>query len=107
MSQLARKPGPAPPRRRYMIHISSVVEAGNNARQYLLRIQLWSSRPAMQTEWRQRIFADECVLAVTLNPLLPRGSDVLDVLGCIDCKDGFFYLLHLTSQEAELLGWRT
>jgi hypothetical protein len=97
----------ATPKRRYLIHISSVVEASDNSRQYLLSIQPWTSRLRTQTERQKRFISDECALAETLNPLLPSGSNVRDVLGYIENDGGFFYLLHLTSKEAELLGWRT
>jgi hypothetical protein len=42
-----------------------------------------------------------------MNPLLPRGSDVRDVLSHIESPDGFLYLLHLSSEEAAHLGWHT
>ena len=49
---------------------------------------------------------DEYELIETINPLLPHGSDVRDVLSHIESPDGFIYLLYLSSEEAERLGWR-
>ena len=55
---------------------------------------------------RERVFTDECELIETINPLLPRGSDVRDVLTHIESPDGFLYLLHLKSEQPAGLGWR-
>jgi hypothetical protein len=107
MSRPSRKLDHVTHRRRYLLHILSVAEPRNNSHRYVARIQLWTSRPKTQNELHERFFSDERILAETLNPLLPCGSDVRDVLGHIESDDGFFYLLHLTSEEAEILGWKT
>lgn len=49
---------------------------------------------------------DEYELIETINPLLPRGSDIRDVLSHIESPDGFLYLLYLSAEEANRLGWR-
>ncbi len=49
---------------------------------------------------------DEYELTEALNPLLPHGSDVRDVLSHIESPEGFLYLLNLSSEEARRLGWR-
>ena len=66
----------------------------------------WTSRVKGMDEIRERVFRDECELVEAMNPLLPPGSDLRDVLGHIECNDGFFYLLHLTAEQAQQLGWR-
>jgi len=106
MSQTLCKLDPSPHRRRFLIHLTCAHES-SESRRYVARIELWKSRSATPKEQHERFFADECALVQALNPLLPSGSDVRDVLGHIECSDGFFYLLHLTSEEAATLGWRT
>lgn len=106
MSQTLRKLDHSPHRRRFLIHLSCAHESPES-RRYVARIELWKSRCATPKERHERFFADECALVQALNPLLPSGSDVRDVLGHIECSDGFFYLLHLTPEEAATLGWRT
>ena len=59
----------------------------------------------VRAEIHERAFCDQCELIETVNRLLPRGSDVRDVLGHIESPDGFLYLLHLSSEEAGCLGW--
>jgi hypothetical protein len=93
------------PRRRYLIHLACAFEEGDDSRHYVVRIQPWKSRPNEQAERCDRIFSDEYELAEAVNPLLPCGSDVRDILGHIECNEGFFYLLHLTGEEAQRLGW--
>jgi hypothetical protein len=92
-------------RRRYLIHLVCAFEAGDESRHYVVRIQPWKSRPCEQAERRERTFSDEYELAEAVNPLLPSGSDVRDILEHIECNDGFFYLLHLTAEQAKSLGW--
>lgn len=106
MSQNLRKLDHTPRRRRFLIHLSCAQESGKS-RRYIARIELWKSRRTTPKERHKRLFADECALTQAMNPLLPSGSDVRDVLGHIECNDGFFYLLNLTSEEAGSLGWRT
>ena len=72
---------------------------------YIARIQPWAARMSARAETRERVFTDECELIATINPLLPRGSDVRDVLSHIESPDGFLYLLHLNSEQAARLGW--
>ena len=60
----------------------------------------------LHAEPRERAFADECELIATINPLLPPGSDIRDVFDHIESPNGFYYLLHLRSEEAAQLGWR-
>ena len=55
---------------------------------------------------RERVFTDEYELIETINPLLPQGSDVRNVISHIESPDGFLYLLYLSSEEANSLGWR-
>lgn len=105
MSQTLRKLDHAQQRRRFLVHLSCAHESGE-PRRYIARIELWTSRRTEPKRRHERLFADECALIQAVNPLLPCGSDVRDVLGHIECKDGFFYLLHLTSEEAGTLGWR-
>jgi hypothetical protein len=56
-------------------------------------------------ESQERLFTDEDELIRTINPLLPRGSDIRNVLTNIGTAEGFLYLLRLSLKEAELLGW--
>jgi hypothetical protein len=95
------------PRRRYMVHLSCAQEEGSNACRYIARIQPWAARNSFRPEARKRSFADECELIETINPLLPPGSDVRDVLSHIEGPDGFLYLLHLNLEEAGRLGWQS
>jgi len=55
---------------------------------------------------REHDFGDEFELVEAVNPLLPEGSDVRDVLAHIESQEGFLYLLHLTAEQAARLGWR-
>lgn len=54
---------------------------------------------------RERTFADDNELIATVNPLLPEGSDIRDIFEHIETPNGFYYLLHLSSDEARELGW--
>ena len=93
-------------RRRYLIHLSCAY-GGSEVSHYIVRIEPWTSRRMGEKERHEQVFADETALVQTVNPLLPCGSDVRDVLGCVESDDGFFYLLHLTEEDARKLGWRT
>lgn len=106
MNQTLRKLDHGRQRRRFLVHLSCTHES-RASHKYVARIELWTSRRTEPKERHERLFADECAMIQTVNPLLPSGSDVRDVLGHIECNDGFFYLLHLTSEEAGSLGWRT
>lgn len=96
-----------PRRRRYVVHLSCPEEESRNACRYISRIQLWPARSTLPAETRERSFSDERELIETINPLLPPGSDVRDVLSLIESADGFFYLLHLNIEEAGHLGWQS
>ncbi len=105
MSNQSNKPDMAKRRRRYLLQLSSAPEADDSAYQYVARIQPWKSGRKAIKGGNERFFPDEFALIETINPLLPRGSDVRDVLGHIESNDGFFYLLHLSQEEARQLGW--
>jgi hypothetical protein len=96
-----------PPRkRRYLIHLVCAHDEGTNACRYIAHIQLWAARISAHAETQQRAFSDEYELIEVINPLLPRGSDVRDVLDHIEGPEGFIYLLHLDTEEAACLGWQ-
>ena len=72
-----------------------------------MRIQPWTPRSSSRTaQAQERFFEDEYELMQALNPLLPSGSDVRNVLSHIEGRDGFLYLLHLNPEQATILGWR-
>ena len=100
------KPDHAPRRRRYVVYLFCAHVQAKGACGYIARIQPWAARMSARAETRERVFTDECELIETINPLLPRGSDVCDVLSHIESPDGFLYLLHLNSEQAARLGWR-
>ena len=106
MSSSVEKPDHAPRRRRYVVYLFCAHDETNGACGYIARIQPWAARMSARVETRERVFTDECELIETINPLLPRGSDVCDVLSHIESPDGFLYLLHLNSEQAARLGWR-
>jgi hypothetical protein len=105
MNPAGQKRDLAPPRRRYLVHLSCVPDHECATCRYIARIHPWAAR-TVNAETRERAFADECELIATINPLLPRGSDVRDVFDHIESPKGFFYLLHLNSDEASQLGWQ-
>lgn len=105
MNSQTRKCDDAKIRRRYLLHLSTALEAGVSVHQYVARIQPWTSRRRALNEQHERFFVDEAALVEAVNPLLPCGSDVRDVLGHIESIDGFFYLLRLSPDEARQLGW--
>ena len=106
MSPPAEKPAVAPRRRRYVVYLFCGRDESNGTGSYIARIEPWTARMSARAETRERVFTDECDLIETINPLLPRGSDVRDVLSHIESPEGFLYLLHLNSEEAARLGWR-
>lgn len=106
MNLTADKVGLARRRRRYLVHLLCAHDEHDNACRYMARIQLWTARIRARVESQERVFIDETELIEIVNPLLPRGSDVRDVLSHVESPDGFLYLLHLDSQEAARLGWR-
>lgn len=99
-------PGLLPRKRRYLVHLFCAHDERNNACRYVARIQIWAARISARAETQERVFHDEYELIEIINPLLPHGSDVRDVLGHIESPEGFLYLLHLDSGEAARLGWR-
>lgn len=92
-------------RRRYLVHLTCMNDGESNSHRYTVLIQAWPVRRGKQAASYTQVFSDETELVAAMNPLLPRGSDIRDILGHIECKDGFFYLLYLTNQEARSLGW--
>jgi hypothetical protein len=107
MSRPERKHDGSPSRRRYLVHLLCTRERGRERCGYIARIRPWSARSGGLSAGRERIFADECELIATINPLLTHGSDVRDVFEHIESRNGFYYLLHLTREEAGRLGWRS
>ena len=106
MSLTADKVGLASRKRRYLVHLFCAHDGHDSACRYMVRIQIWSARTIARTESRERVFNNESELIEIVNPMLPRGSDVRDVLSYIESSEGFFYLLRLDPKEAALLGWR-
>jgi len=92
-------------RRRYLVHLLYLPDE-ENCPLYVARIRPWHVRNPTIADIGQRIFADDCELIETVSPLLPPGSDVRDVFGQIESPSGFFYLLHLSIEQAMKLGWR-
>ncbi len=93
-----------PLRRRYLVHLCCALDEGSRSCRYIARTQLWVTRSSVQAKTQERVFTDEYELIETINPLLPHGSDVRDVLSHIESTDGFLYLLYLSSEEAGSLG---
>jgi hypothetical protein len=96
-----------PRRRRYLIHLCCTYDEGSQGCRYAARIKPWKARSSVHAKTQERVFTDEYELIETINPLLPQGSDVRDVLSHIESPDGFLYLLYLSSEEAGSLGWRS
>ncbi len=107
MSQAMRKRPSAPSGRRYVVHLLCAPDGDGENSRYLARIRPWATRCGSRTDAVERAFADECELIEAINPLLPDGSDVRDVFEHIESSKGFFYLLHLSSEEAAQLGWHS
>lgn len=55
---------------------------------------------------RQRQFASESEMVAIVNPLLPPGGDMKNVLSLIHGDEGYQKVLALTDYEAALLGWQ-
>ncbi len=106
MTPPAQKPDRVPPRRRYLVHLCSLRDEGCLGRRYVAHIQLWTTRSSAKAKAQTRIFADEYELIETINPLLPQGSDVRNVISHIENPEGFLYLLRLNSDQASGLGWQ-
>jgi hypothetical protein len=105
MSQHGQKRDSAPHTRRYLVHLFCVRDESNGTCRYIARIQPWAARMSARAETQERAFTDECEFVETINRLLPRGSDVRDILSHIESPEGFLYLLRLSSEEAGHLGW--
>jgi hypothetical protein len=106
MNPATLKHGSPPLQRRYVVHLSCVLGGEFERCSYIARIRPWAARSALHAETGERAFADDCELIATINPLLPPGSDVRDVFDHIESPNGFYYLLHLSAEEAGQLGWR-
>lgn len=92
--------------RRYVLHLSCARRRETGEWRYVGHIRPWVPRTRVAAKAKEHEFDNESKLIETLNPLLPHGSDVRDVLSHIESPDGFFYLLHLTAEQAAKLGWR-
>jgi hypothetical protein len=106
MSSLEPKSNAAPRRHRFLLHLFGAREGEAEECRYMATIRLWAARGSKRSGTHERAFTDENDLIRTVNPLLENGSDVRDVLSHIESPDGFFYLLHLTAEEAYKFGWR-
>jgi hypothetical protein len=106
MNRPAQKLNRASRRRRYLVHLCCAHDEGSRACRHVARIQLWTTRGGVHAKTQERVFTDEYELIETINPLLPHGSDVRNVISHIEKPDGFLYLLYLSSEEASSLGWR-
>jgi hypothetical protein len=100
MSPSVRKPELAPKKRRYLVHLLCAQDEPKGVCRYIVRFQLWAAHSSAHAQIHERAFTDECELIETINPLLPPGSDVRDVLSHIENPEGFLYLLHLSSEQA-------
>lgn len=107
MSRPTQKSDSTRRRRRYLLHLFCTHNEGSGACHYMARIQPWTARISTCAEIHEHVFMDEYELIETINRLLPSGSDVRDVFSDIESSEGFFYILHLNSEEAECLGWRS
>ncbi len=105
MNPFIYKPDPTASKRRYLVHLSCAYDESGVSCRYTARIRVWTSRSIRATTY-ERVFSDEYELIETVNALLPNGSDVRNIFSHIESPDGFFYLLHLSFEEAEQLGWR-
>lgn len=105
MTTSASKPHASPGVRRYLVHLSCVHNEITGDCRYLVRVQPWTPRSSGRTQAQERSFGDERGLIEAINPLLPAGSDVRNVLGCIESAEGFLYLLYLNPKQAASLGW--
>ena len=105
MSPGVRSRKPADRRRRYVVHLSSVLNAESENCCYRARISPSSARSGSNPRYGERWFQDDCELIAAINPVLPSGSDVRDVFSLIETPNGFFYLLWLTDDQALQLGW--
>jgi len=105
MNRLIQKLDQTSSKRRYLVHLFCAYDESSATCRYTARIRIWTSR-SIRAKTYERAFSDECELIESVNPLLPTGSDVRNVFSHIESPDGFFYLLHLSFEEAGHLGWR-
>ena len=105
MSPSGQKRDPGRRRRRYLVHLFCACDHEGEGSRYIARSRPWTARSGAHVETRERAFTDDCELIAAINPLLPLGSDVRDIFEHIESPNGFFYLLHLSSEEAVQLGW--
>lgn len=106
MREARKRRGSAPLGRQYIVQLLCARDGDREAGSYSARIRPWTARGFSRAEMMERVFTDECEMIATINPLLPRGSDVRDVFEHIESPSGFFYILRLSSEEAARLGWR-
>jgi hypothetical protein len=99
MNPRAQKTDRAPKRRRYVVYLFCAHEQSIDVCRYMARIEPWVTRHSVRIEPHERSFADEWELIEIINPLLPKSSDVRDVLSHVECPEGFLYLLHPSSEE--------
>ena len=99
------KENPADRRRRYVVHLSCLPQKDVKICQYVVRIRPSAGRGGARTQVGERVFEDDRELIAAINPVLPPTSDVRDVFEHIESQNGFFYLLWLTDEEAQRLGW--
>lgn len=105
MSVQIPSPNPGERRRRYLVHLVAAQDESTGERRYIARVRLWTARPNPRAKTIEHDFADECELIEVVNPLLPKGSDVRDVLRCVESPEGFHYLLQLSQTQAASVGW--
>jgi hypothetical protein len=106
MMNAAQKFGSGPRRRRYLVHLLGISDPMRQGTRYIARVRPWTAR-ITDLQVHEHTFADECELIATINPLLPPGSDVRDVFVHIESAVGFYYLMSLTAEEAQRLGWNS
>lgn len=92
-------------RRRYLVHLLCMREPEGERCRYVARVRPWAARGSVHLQCGERAFEDDCELIAAINPLLPPGSDVRDVFGDIESPSGFYYLLRLSEEQAQQLGW--
>ncbi|MGC9197514.1 MAG: hypothetical protein ACP5E5_01085 [Acidobacteriaceae bacterium] len=106
MKEAKPRIGSTPSGRQYIVQLLCTRDGEREGVMYSARIRPWTARGFSRGEMMERVFVDEYEMIATINPLLPRGSDVRDVFEHIESPSGFFYILRLGSNEAAQLGWR-
>jgi hypothetical protein len=92
-------------KRRFLVHLYCTRDKQGETCRYAARIRPWGTGPRLPVRPSERSFTDDCELIRTINPLLPSGSDVRDVMEHIEGPGGFYYLLLLSAEQAAKLGW--